>query len=536
MKSPKLLQFAVTILLASLCSGTSVNAHAAQGAQNPLPLVQRFLVQHMLLLGRSFLDFTYEHLTIEPGTNTVVLSGLKFYPPIDLEQDLECEISIDQIVVDGTYGINEISIGWEMIGTRIPNTCFGQEAREALTGAGYENVLFDIASMDIAYSLPDSSAELVLRLTVRDAVDLSLDAEFDYLWFTQPVVEIFDDPYLMGMVKQAEFTVEDTGLVRRIEPIVLEQTGFSGSDIPRMLQTAVLQMLGMDDTEPLTETEQAFVEELSAGVLAFWENQEPLVVTVNPADYIYSDDVFLLANEGERLSFIRPGISNVPSGLRSIVLPADITAALAEPASLDDVMRMKIGAALVTGNGAPRSVEAGARILLPLATNWSGEAATILAKAYQSVGRNVDAYEMALIAVASGDRSALDVADELEWNTPLEEIMTTQDEVSDRWPGTADFEAAINAAVADGDALAIARHAHAASAGRDMPRSFSTAYMLATLAAAAGNHGAAKLRDRLDQRFGGEAYWQPVASEASDEAMAFWIDGRFGATIIDRIR
>ena len=107
------------------------------------------------------------------------------------------------------------------------------------------------------------------------------------------------------MVKQAEFTAEDSGLVSRIEPIVLEQTGFSGSDFPRMLQTAVLQMLEIDDSQPLTEAEQAFVEELSAGVSAFWENQEPLVVTVNPVDYIYSDDIFL-ASEGDRLSFIRP--------------------------------------------------------------------------------------------------------------------------------------------------------------------------------------------------------------------------------------
>ena len=142
------------------------------------------------------------------------------------------------------------------------------------------------------------------------------------------------------MVKQAEFTVEDTVLVSRIEPIILEQTGFSRPDFPRMLQTAVLQMLEIDDAQPLTDAEQAFVEELSAGVAAFWENREPLVITVNPVDYIYSNDIFL-AGEGDRLSFIRPGISNVPSDPRSIVLPVGIAAALADSASLDDVARMK---------------------------------------------------------------------------------------------------------------------------------------------------------------------------------------------------
>ena len=532
MKLPKSLLFTAALLVANLNAGTSVNAHVTGDAWILPAQLQRFLVQHMVLAGRSFFDFTYEQLTVEPETNTLILSGLKFYPPINLEQDLECEISIDQIVVDGTYDLDVISIGLEMADARVPNTCFGPDAREVMTGAGYENVLVEIASIDIAYSLPDSSAEIVLRLAVRDAAVMSLDAELDYLWFTQPIVGIFDDPYLLGMVSHAEFTVEDIGLVRRIEPVVEEQTGSSESGISRMLRSTVLQMLAIDESQPLSEAEQAFAEKLSAGVSEFWENREPLVVTVNPVDHIFSDDIFLLS-ETDRLGFLRPEISNVPSALRSIVPPTEVAAALADSDNLDDATRMKIGTALLTGDGAPRSIEAGARILLLAATNGSGEAATILAKAYQSVGRNEDAYEMTLIAVASGDRSALVVADELEQRIPLVEIMTLQDEVSARWPGTADFEAAINAAAANGDARAIAGHARAVLAGRDSPRSFSTAYMLATLAAAAGDHSAAKLRDRLDRRFGGDVYWQSAANEASDEAMAFWIDGGMaGSTIL----
>ena len=531
MKMLKSLLFTAAAAAATLDPGMSVNAHVADDPRNSPSQLQRFLVQHILLAGRSFFDFTYEHLAVEAETNTLILSGLKFYPPIDPEQDLECEISIDQIVVDGTYDLDLVSIGLEVSDARIPNTCFGPEAREVLTGAGYENVLFEIASIDTAYSLPDSSAEIVLRLAVQDAAVISLDAEFDYLWFTQPIVGIFDDPYLLGMISHAEFTVEDIGLVKRIEPVIVERTGLSESDIPRMLQMAVLQMLGIDGSQSLTEEEQAFAEKLSAGVSAFWENQEPLIVTVNPVDYVFSDDIFL-ASEADRLGFLRPEISNVPSTLRSIVPPTEVAAALADADSLDDATRMKIGTALLTGDGAPRSIEAGARILLPAAMNGSGEAASILAKAYQSAGRYEDAYEMALIAVASGDQGALAVADELEQRMPLVKIMTLQDEVSAHWPGTADFEAAIDAAVADGDVRAIAGHAHAVLAGRDLPRSFSIAYMLATLAAAASDHGAAKLRDRLDRRFGGDVYWQSAASEASDEAMTLWIDGGMGSTIL----
>lgn len=159
-------------------------------------------------------------------------------------------------------------------------------------------------------------------------------------------------------------------------------------------------------------------------------------------------------------------------------------------------------------------------------------AAETLAKAYQAVGQNEDAYRMALVATASGERGGAAVADELELRMPLVEIIDLQDEVSGDWPGTAGFETAINAAVADGDFRAIAGHARAAAAGRDVPRSFGTAYMLATLAAAAGDLGAARLRDRLNRRFGGDVHWRSASGEASDEAMAFWIDGGMGAAVV----
>lgn len=65
-----------------------------------------------------------------------------------------------------------------------------------------------------------------------------------------------------------------------------------------------------------------------------------------------------------------------------------------------------------------------------------------------------------------------------------------------------------------------------------MPRSFGNAYILATLAAAAGDRSAARLRDRLDRRFGANAHWLSASGEASDEAMARWIDGGMGAAVL----
>ena len=178
MKLPNSLTFALAFLAAILGPGISANAHDSRNAP---PLVQRLLVQQMLLLGRGLFDLRYEHLAIEPGTNALVLSGLKLNRQVYLEDDLECEIAIDQVVVEGDFGLDAISIGWVATGARLQNSCFGPEAREILTDAGYESILFDTASMEFVYSLPDSSARIAVGLDVREAAVLSLDVEFDRL-------------------------------------------------------------------------------------------------------------------------------------------------------------------------------------------------------------------------------------------------------------------------------------------------------------------------------------------------------------------
>ena len=164
MKLPNSLPIALAFLAAILCPGTSANAHDAHDARNAPPLIQRLLVQQMLLLGRGLFDLRYEHLAIEPGTNALVLSGLKLNRQVYMEDDLECEIAIDHVVVEGDFGLDAISIGWVARGARLQNSCFGAEAREILTDAGYENILFDTASMEFAYSLPDSSARIAVGL------------------------------------------------------------------------------------------------------------------------------------------------------------------------------------------------------------------------------------------------------------------------------------------------------------------------------------------------------------------------------------
>ena len=101
-------------------------------------------------------------------------------------------------------------------------------------------------------------------------------------------------------------------------------------------------------------------------------------------------------------------------------------AALAEGAQPDDAARLKIGRALVTGIGAPRSIPAGLDLLEPLARAWNGEAAALSADALAAFDQHEDAYEAALIALAAGELSAMGVADRMESLLPVPTIMSLQ--------------------------------------------------------------------------------------------------------------
>ncbi|MCY3876518.1 MAG: hypothetical protein OXF88_19790 [Rhodobacteraceae bacterium] len=533
MKLARSALLATAVLTVATVPSVATNAQATQEAQNLLALIQRVAVQYIMQSVRSFVELTYEQLTVEPGSNALIVSGLKLYPTLAWDQDGKCEISIDRAVTRSTYGFETISTGWELSGVSVSGACIEPETSGLLASFGYEDVNVDSASIEFTYTLPDSAAEFVIQAAVRDAIIVSLGAKFDYFWFKLPK-DGNSDLYPAAQLGYAEIAIENRGLWGRLEPTLVARIG-SVIAIPQMVERFIRQTLTNNGSRTPTEAEQAFVKNLSAGLSGFLKEKKLLVVTAAPEGGTWLDDT-VFDSPQNLIAMLRPKVSNVPLAFHSIIPPADMNAALADGANPDDAIRMKIGKALLTGLGAPRSIDDGASLLLPLAESWSGEAAAMLAKAYESVGRDEEAYEMALIALASGDLSALAVADELEQRIPLVKILNMQDDVNNRWPGTTDFRAEFDAAVAVGDVGSIREHAAAASIGRGLPRSYSAAYMLATLAAAGGDRSAANLRDRLDHRFGGKMHWQSAAREAAAAALGIWINGGMGAAITNRIQ
>lgn len=533
------MKFLIPLTVASATALGSVamptTAKANDDVASLYAFLQRIGAHYGIMVLRSFVDVTYEQVTIEPGTNQVILTGMKLYPELPWDQDAACEVTIDRASSGDILSFETVQTGYEFSGVSANAACFDPDVAGMMGSFGYDGVTADTVSISIAYNLPDSSADLTINAAISEAVDVSVSAAFDYLWFRIPI-DGYGDPIPVAQLAEAEISIENKGVWERVEPMVGAQIGDLNA-VPQMAQAIVGQAFTEGGTRQPTADEAAFVESLSAELARFLQEKNRIVVTAAPEDGVWLDET-IFDSPSNMVAAFKPQVSGTPSALRSIIPPAEMAAALADGANPDDATRMKIGKALLTGIGAPRSVEAGGELLIPLANNWNGEAAALVADAAGDFGEYAIGYEMALIALAQGESSAMSAADDLETDLSMTDALALQKKVSDAWPGGSDMQAAFQKAVADGDITAIRNMANAASVGRNMPRDYETAYALATLGAAAGDRSSAALRDRMDRRFNAldQKTWVKASSKAANDALSVWTDGGLGAAMAAKVK
>ncbi|MEM0987518.1 MAG: hypothetical protein AAGK00_01460 [Pseudomonadota bacterium] len=508
-------------------AATPVTAQQPNSVEDFFNSFERLLVQYQILVARSFVDLTYESLTIEPRTGNLILSDVIVYPELPWDQDFACEVLIDRAVIAGVTNFETLSSTIEVAGLTMPAACLPPDVGGMLPAFGYtDGLTAEAVSIDIAYDLPSSAADINVIAAIEDAADLTISAGFNYLWFRLPM-DGGGDPTPVAFLGSAEVTLENRGLWERLEPMVGQQVG-DVNQLPGMIQGMLGQMLGG------TPEGQAFVQNLATEVGRFVQDKDRLVITAAPEGGVYlGPDTF--GSPDDIIAILQPQVSGAPAAYRAIVSPADLAAALQGGAGMDDATKLSVGRALMTGVGAPRSLSDGEALLTPLVEAWNAEAALIMADALSQAGPSLEAYAAAMVATAGGESRAIGIADRLEADMRTQEILDAQEGIGEQWPELESYRAEIMAAIEAGDVSAIRKAAHAAAVGRGVPRSYMVAYLLSSLASAAGDQGAANLRKRLDQRFGGDAVWRTAADEAASEALAIWTEG-MGAAIAARVR
>lgn len=529
------MKFAKSILLAA---GVSIGATPVVAAESDgsriLRTLQRFATQYVIMVSRTFVDLTYETLTIEPGTNDLILSGLTLFPVLDWDQEAACKVEIDRIVMADFNDLDHFQSTIEVSGLTLPNACFDPMVGSTLAGVGYNGLTADTMMIEIGYDLPSSAADVSVQASVVDAGNISLTAAFNYLW-VRIDPDGNDDPVPSAWLREAELSFENAGLWEVLEPMIAAQFGDVNA-LPQMAQMMVGQSFTDGGTRAPTAAESAFVENLSAELARFIKEKNRIVLTAAPKDGVWLDEFTFEGGPAAIITALQPAISGVPLAYRGMIGPDQLQAALGGGA-LDDAERLRIGEALLSGIGAPRSVQDGRSLLQPLAEGWNGRAALLVSKAQADAGDVTGAYAMAMRALASGEAGAAGHADSLEPGLDVAQILQMQQAAAQAWPGKSGADSAIAAMIQSADVGGLRSMAHAAALGKKMPRAYDTAYFLASLAAAAGDKGAASLRDRLDRRFANAETdaWRTVAGDAANRALQEWMS-TMGAKIADRVR
>jgi hypothetical protein len=552
-----------TLLAAGAIATAATSPVSAQetGLDQALRALQRIATQYAVLLTRMFVDLTYDGIAVEPGTNDLILTGLRLYPELEWDQDRRCQIAVERAVFADSNSFDILHTTVELSGLHLPPACFQPELAAAMAGFGYEGLTADSMAIDLAYHLPSSAADMVVQASVEQAAEVSLTAHFDYLWFRFPVTGAVSgavsdavsgaepgaesgatDPEMapaeavpVARLGSAELVIENAGLWQRLEPMLAAQMGGDLSMLPQMVQMTAAEFFTDGGTRTPSPEEAAFVENLASEVGRFLADRDRIVVTAAPRDGSVLLTQETMGSPGALIAALHPVVSAAPRAYREMIAPADLETALAGGDGLDPELRLRVGRALVTGIGAPRAIDAGWALLAPLADQWNPSAALLAGEASRDAGDPQTAYSMALRAMSGGEPGAIALADELEPTLPLVAVLAAQAEAAGAWPGAADAQATAAEVIGKGDVGAMRRRAYAAATGHDRPRDYAEAYFCASLAAAAGDRGAASLRKRLDDRFAGQEGWRDVAQARADAALETWTSG-LGQTIAARIR
>ncbi|MEM9737469.1 MAG: hypothetical protein AAF908_12825, partial [Pseudomonadota bacterium] len=305
------------------------------------------------------------------------------------------------------------------------------------------------------------------------------------------------------------------------------------SAAPQLIEGIVLQALAGPNGQAAGADAAAFASNLGAEIGRFLEERNRLVVSTNTDGGVWLEEA-LFDDPQAMIAALKPEVSAVPSAVRDLIDPTLLSEALSNPAALAESARLDVGAALLTGIGSPRSVADGLAVLGPLGDAWDGRATALMADALEGQGDVSDAYAMALRAMAAGESTGIAIADRLEADMAVAEILSQQQSAADTWPGAPDREAADQALIDAGDLGGIRSRAYGAALGNDVPRSYAEAYFWASLAAAGGDRGAATLRDRLDARFAtgkGSDAWRAMTREVGSSAFQVWTQGGLAARI-----
>lgn len=518
---------------------TSATAQPAAAAGDPRPPLSDFIslsnlnewvARIGLVFVRSAVGLTYQEIINDPYANRTSVSGVVIQPSLPWDKGRNCLIHAERLSLTSSElgDWDRIGLQAELTGALVPLACLPPEVAGTVAIAEIPELAVDRLFLAVEYRLNSSALRANVHLTMPNLAAVTGNADVAYF----AVQDDGPEPVIMD-ISHVALAVEDLGLwekAKKMMPSEMTQPDAAAG----MVQGGLTEMLGsmsppgQTGAPPsLTPAQKEFVAAAAAQARAFAANGGSVVVETQ-LDRPVRFSERMADDPAQLFAVLNPRVSSRPAAHEQVLGTALLTAGLNNPASLSDADKLRVGQALVSGKGAPRSPADGQALLKPLAGSGNSAAALALAESLR-VSDAEAAYGYALLAGVSGADGAPGVMDRLEQELTTPRALAIQAEALSAAANIASPHDFVPLSDVRGKALAHLR-------GHGAVRSYSRAYYWALLGKAAGDQAAASLADEIETRMrhrGGEAAmaWATAAEQARAEALAHWLTADYPAKL-----
>lgn len=473
------------------------------------------IIRSGILAMRSQMDVRYSNLTTSIIDGTIQADDVELVLYDNITGADVCDVSISglEIFLGDPLASDDLGASLSAQSVTLTSDCVPAEMRPVVGILGLSEIFLPQVTIDVGYDMRTAAATARITTALDGVAAITADLDMSYvtLWAGDG-----GDPEFNAELAGATVTVDDLGGWSKAQAFL--PPAFANPETAGAAATQVMGQMfdAMAEGGPVPKPVKEFTTLAAQGWADFVARPGRLVLETGFAP---SDPVSLTPEEFEDgpmalIEVLQPVVRRVPAAERNAISPELVARALSDTEDLTPEERRTVGLALLSGEGAPRAVGAGTALLSDLAQDGDGDVALAMARALR-VSDPERAYSAALAAGGTGAAGLRATMAQIERDLPFATQLRLQAAaVGDPTPG--DLQAPTRE---------LAARADAHFSGVAAPRSLRHALLYASIAAARGDGGAARLMDRIDRSIprDGRTTWSVVEAEVSQMALTAWI-------------
>ncbi len=497
--------FIAPMMMSFMMSSVAPVALFAAGGDLDSERIARGVAQVSVMSMRSVMDMTYDDLVLNDRTGDFSIRGIEVTLP-EVAGVPGCTVKVDAMTVIGLDRPDSLSFASEGDGIEVNPACAGEQSAIIQSMLGPDAMNVTHYSATTSYRIGHSSLEYSVLLETAAAGSISINTQLEGLHFE---LDNRGEPIPHGEVTQIEVTLQDTEALRALLPI------FGLDADPVAMATGA--MGGVLSEGGISDAERALIDSANTELARVIEDGGSVTLRSGQGVAVSFNEFIGTDGPEDLVELLKPVFSSALVGADNLISSEMLKRALAAPEDLSPNDQLRVAKALASGEGAPRSAAKAAALLLPLAEGGNSEAALNYASLLHGQGDDMSAaYTYALAAGEAGETGARNILDRIESDLDLETILDLQaSRVDGLIEPTADVASLRNAA---------RQYAN----GRGASRNYGHALLLATLAAAGGDHSSRLLAERLSAQFEKDedvAIWETLKAAQAEKALSLWADG-----------